>query len=188
MVSLTFNLVQHMACVGGLDLCFGRWDTPAHPIAGMPLAASPSPETHVDLDAHPVDFSATLFPGQDYNNARVLGEALMTSNMPVLTQLHVDFQRVDNFASNQISILETPRMGWHDVHMSLVGPVVLDIVQHFMERWNELKKRKYNDDPRYDWLAFPHDIEAAPNEPVARKSPSVYCPRCHSCPPRPSGS
>jgi len=66
-------------------------------------------------------------------------------------------------------------MGWHDVHMSLVGPAVLDIVQHFVERWNELKKRKYRDDPRYDWLALPHDIEAAPSEPVARKSPPMYC-------------
>ena len=33
-------------------------------------------------------------------------------------------------------------MPWHDVHMTLVGPVVLDIVQHFTERWNEIKKRK----------------------------------------------
>lgn len=48
-------------------------------------------------------------------------------------------------------------MAWHDVmqylstklevdfsqvHMTLVGPVVLDIVQHFTERWNELKLRK----------------------------------------------
>jgi len=31
--------------------------------------------------------------------------------------------------------------------MTLVGPVVLDIVQHFVERWNEIKKRKYKDDP-----------------------------------------
>lgn len=27
--------------------------------------------------------------------------------------------------------------------MTLCGPVVLDIVQHFVERWNEIKKRKY---------------------------------------------
>ena len=114
-----------------------------------------------------------MFPGQDYNNARVLGNVPDTYRIATDTA-HVDFQRVDNFASNQISILETPRMGWHDVHMSLVGPVVLDIVQHFVERWNELKKRKYQNDPRYDWLAFPHDIEAAPNEPVARTSPSTY--------------
>ncbi len=26
--------------------------------------------------------------------------------------------------------------------MTLCGPVVLDIVQHFVERWNEVKRRK----------------------------------------------
>ena len=26
--------------------------------------------------------------------------------------------------------------------MTLVGPSVLDVVQHFVERWNEIKKRK----------------------------------------------
>jgi len=26
--------------------------------------------------------------------------------------------------------------------MTLEGPVVLDIAQHFVERWNEIKKRK----------------------------------------------
>lgn len=28
------------------------------------------------------------------------------------------------------------------VHMTIDGPVVLDIVQHFVERWNEVKGRK----------------------------------------------
>ncbi|TFK51187.1 phospholipase D/nuclease [Heliocybe sulcata] len=123
------------ACIGGLDLCFGRWDTHTHPLA----------------DVHPTDFSLTLFPGQDYNNARIL-----------------DFQKVEQFASSTVSILESGRMPWHDVHMTLEGPVVLDIVQHFTERWNEVKKRKYRTDERYDWLALPHNINAAPNEPVAR--------------------
>ncbi len=43
------------ACIGGLDLCFGRWDTKSHPLA----------------DVHPADWRRTLFPGQDYNNARI---------------------------------------------------------------------------------------------------------------------
>jgi hypothetical protein len=63
-------------------MCFGRWDTHNHPLA----------------DVHPTDWSRTLFPGQDYNNARV-----------------IDFQHVDNYVSNAISIMETPRMPWHDV-------------------------------------------------------------------------
>ena len=28
------------------------------------------------------------------------------------------------------------------VHMTINGPVVLDIVQHFVEWWNEVKNRK----------------------------------------------
>ncbi|KAF5392458.1 hypothetical protein D9757_002249 [Collybiopsis confluens] len=126
---------NHVACIGGLDLCFGRWDTHNHPLA----------------DVHPTHWYKTLFPGQDYNNARIM-----------------DFQSVGDYASNQLNILEFARMPWHDTHMSLSGPVVLDVVQHFVERWNEIKKRKYRADTAFDWLAFPHDIQTAPNESVAR--------------------
>ncbi|KAF7358545.1 Phospholipase [Mycena venus] len=110
---------NHYACIGGLDLCFGRW-----------VGVSPSADTHTHTlaDVHPTDFSLTLFPGQDYNNARIM-----------------DFQNVYNYASNALSGLESARMPWHDVHMTLAGPVVLDIVQHFTERWNEIKKRKYRE-------------------------------------------
>ncbi|GEM06560.1 phospholipase D [Rhodotorula toruloides] len=44
-----------IACIGGLDICFGRWDTSSHPLS----------------DVHPTDFSRTLFAGRDYNNARI---------------------------------------------------------------------------------------------------------------------
>jgi phospholipase D1/2 len=77
----------------------------------------------------------------DYNNARVL-----------------DFQNVPNYVSNAVPIQEIARMPWHDVsskvayiynylygpqvHMTLEGTVILDIVQHFIERWNYIKRRK----------------------------------------------
>ena len=70
------------AAIGGLDLCFGRWDTHTHPLA----------------DVHPTDFSKSLFPGQDYNNARVM-----------------DFKEVGDYASNALSIQDVARMPWHDV-------------------------------------------------------------------------
>ncbi|KAG1796447.1 uncharacterized protein HD556DRAFT_1234604 [Suillus plorans] len=126
---------NHRGCVGGLDICFGRWDTHNHPLA----------------DVHPTDWSRTLFPGQDYNNARVL-----------------DFQNVDNYVSNAVSIMETPRMPWHDVHMTICGSVCLDLSQHFIERWNEVKRRKYRNDDRFDWLALPHNVALSPNEAVVR--------------------
>ncbi|EIW52191.1 phospholipase D/nuclease [Trametes versicolor FP-101664 SS1] len=126
---------NRMACIGGLDLCFGRWDTHNHPLA----------------DVHPTNPEDTLFPGQDYNNARIM-----------------DFANVPNYVSNGLSAIESARMPWHDVHMTLTGTVVLDIVQHFVERWNEVKKRKYRNDERFDWLALPHDVELSPNEAVVR--------------------
>ncbi|KAK2462177.1 hypothetical protein APHAL10511_005809 [Amanita phalloides] len=130
---------NHFAAIGGLDLCFGRWDTHNHPLA----------------DAHPTQLDRTLFPGQDYNNARVK-----------------DFKDVYNYASSTLSILESPRMPWHDVHMTFIGPVVLDVVQHFVERWNEVKKRKYKNDDQYPWLALPHDL-GIPEEAIYRH-PHLY--------------
>ncbi|KAG4429802.1 hypothetical protein IFR05_014713 [Cadophora sp. M221] len=42
------------AFIGGVDICFGRWDINSYPIA----------------DAHPSNLEDILFPGQDFNNAR----------------------------------------------------------------------------------------------------------------------
>jgi phospholipase D1/2 len=58
------------AAMGGLDACYGRWDTRDHPLA----------------DVHPTEFFKSLFPGQgevlsyfqlteltqDYNNSRIM--------------------------------------------------------------------------------------------------------------------
>jgi phospholipase D1/2 len=58
------------AFMGGLDLCYGRWDTNQHPIA----------------DAHPGNLDRIVFPGQDFNNARILGKHLhLRTNFAKLT-------------------------------------------------------------------------------------------------------
>ncbi|GAA5985829.1 hypothetical protein JCM5350_006905 [Sporobolomyces pararoseus] len=123
-----------IACIGGLDICFGRWDTKTHPLS----------------DCHVTDFSRLLFPGQDYNNARVQ-----------------DFQQVDEWVSNQQSRLETARMPWQDVHSMIQGPAVLDIAQHFVERWNFVGHLKYRHDDRFPPLAFPHHVEPDEQPPSA---------------------
>ncbi|GAA5922074.1 uncharacterized protein JCM15063_003177 [Sporobolomyces koalae] len=125
------------ATIGGLDLCFGRWDTRTHPLS----------------DVHPTDFARVLFPGQDYNNARVQ-----------------DFQAVDHWVSNQQSRLETARMPWQDVHSMIQGPVVFDIAQHFVERWNFVKHLKYKHSHRFPALAFPHVVnpDERPQPAIAR--------------------
>ncbi|KAM3506697.1 hypothetical protein MY10362_002225 [Beauveria mimosiformis] len=80
-------IVDETLCfMGGLDLCFGRWDTNSHPIA----------------DAHPGDLDAIIFPGQDYNNARIL-----------------DFANVDDWSQNKLDRTQNSRMGWSDVALCM---------------------------------------------------------------------
>ena len=89
------------AFMGGLDLCYGRWDSNQHSIA----------------DAHPGDLDQLVFPGQDYNNARIM-----------------DFSDVSNWENNKLDRKYNSRMGWSDVSICLTGPVVEDLRAHFAQR------------------------------------------------------
>ncbi|KAF2127758.1 phospholipase-like protein PldA [Dothidotthia symphoricarpi CBS 119687] len=110
-----------MAFIGGLDLCYGRWDEKQHPLS----------------DVHPSGIQNQIFPGQDFNNNRIL-----------------DFEGVEDWRSNKLNKLEYGRMPWHDVSMGIIGPAVYDIAEHFALRWNFVKREKYKRDERYDWLTL----------------------------------
>ena len=112
------------AFMGGIDLCYGRWDTNQHSIA----------------DCHPSDMNRVCFPGQDYNNARIM-----------------DFQDVTNFQNNKLDRTKYPRMGWSDLSISLQGPVVDDLKEHFVQRWNFIYNDKYdlkNEGGRYQRITY----------------------------------
>ena len=114
---------QNLVFMGGIDLSYGRWDTIQHPIA----------------DAHPGNVDESVFPGQDYNNARVM-----------------DFKNLDNWKKNKLSRLTTSRMGWQDISVSFTGSAVVDVCKHFVQRWNFIHGLKYNSglpkDRRYEKL------------------------------------
>jgi len=112
----------NVAFIGGLDLCFGRWDNHQHQLA----------------DVHPAGVATEIWPGQDFNNTRIM-----------------DFQKVDDWKSNEVSKAEYGRMPWHDVAMGLIGECVYDIAEHFILRWNFVKRDKYKRDDRFDWLLMP---------------------------------
>ncbi|KAI5463068.1 hypothetical protein BGZ63DRAFT_380430 [Mariannaea sp. PMI_226] len=108
-----------MAFIGGLDLCFGRWDAHHHPLS----------------DVHPEGVQEEVFPGQDFNNNRIM-----------------DFKQVSQWQENELSKAEYGRMPWHDVAMAVIGPCVYDIAEHFVLRWNFVKRDKYKRDERFDWI------------------------------------
>ncbi|KAI8047669.1 uncharacterized protein B0P05DRAFT_565544 [Gilbertella persicaria] len=108
-------VVDHeVAFIGGIDQCFGRWDTPAHQVVDD---ASP------ELD--PSNTHPQIWPGKDYSNPRI-----------------IDFHTLDKpFEDNQDRTL-LPRMPWHDMSMRIVGPSARDVARHFIQRWNFLRRKK----------------------------------------------
>ncbi|KAL4937712.1 hypothetical protein BDV06DRAFT_232383 [Aspergillus oleicola] len=126
---------QTVAFMGGLDLSFGRWDTIQHPIA----------------DAHTRSLDEIVFPGQDYNNARIM-----------------DYANLDKWESNTLSRLTTSRLGWEDISVSLTGRTVNHLCEYFVDRWNFVYNMKYNvDHPglrKYEPLPPPTTTLLPPSE------------------------
>ncbi|KAI0900153.1 phospholipase D/nuclease [Annulohypoxylon nitens] len=124
---------RRIAFMGGLDMCFGRWDTNSHPIA----------------DAHPGNIDEVVFPGQDFNNARVY-----------------DFEGVNNWDHNKLDRTKSSRMGWSDIAISLKGPIVGSLIDHFTDRWNFIFGEKYTkrDAGKYDRINSNGPSERAPEQ------------------------
>jgi phospholipase D1/2 len=132
-----------IAFMGGLDLCYGRWDTNQHAIA----------------DAHPHDLNAIVFPGQDYNNARVM-----------------DFDDVVHWQNNKLDRKTSSRMGWSDISVSLYGPAVQDLRRHFVDRWNFILDEKYTvrRDARYLRLSLTGPVGGTSSRPPSSQQGTPY--------------
>ncbi|KAK7207317.1 hypothetical protein BZA70DRAFT_286679 [Myxozyma melibiosi] len=118
-------IVDHMILfVGGLDLCFGRWDTPQHVL-------NDNKPTGFDRGSE-VDFGqdTQLWIGKDYSNARVQ-----------------DFYELNKPYDDMYDRTKVPRMPWHDVHMQMVGQPARDAARHFVQRWNYLIRQKRSTRP-----------------------------------------
>lgn len=89
---------------------------------------------HAMADVHS-NMADDIFPGQDYNNNRIL-----------------DFQTVQDWQTNALDKVEYPRMPWHDVSMGIIGDCVQDVAEHFVLRWNFVKRDKYKRNQRVDWI------------------------------------
>lgn len=101
-----------IAYMGGLDLCYGRWDTSQHVLTD---------EDYTEPDGA----KGPIWRGKDYANERVMEYA----------ELNKPFE--DMFDRSRV-----PRMPWHDVGLQLVGQPARDLCRHFIQRWNLLIRTK----------------------------------------------
>ncbi|KAL8777149.1 MAG: hypothetical protein Q9213_007988, partial [Squamulea squamosa] len=114
-------IVDHVvAFVGGIDLCFGRWDTPQHSVVDDKM-------TGFELSDMPKDADhCQMWPGKDYSNPRVQ-----------------DFYALDKPYEEMYDRSKVPRMPWHDISMQVIGQPARDLTRHFVQRWNfVLRQRK----------------------------------------------
>ncbi|KAI1939888.1 Phospholipase D1 [Ophidiomyces ophidiicola] len=113
-------IVDHtLAFVGGIDLCFGRWDTPQHPLTDDKLTGFELTDAPKDAD------HCQLWPGKDYSNPRVQ-----------------DFYDLDKPYEEMYDREVVPRMPWHDISMHVVGQPARDLTRHFVQRWNYILRQR----------------------------------------------
>ncbi|SMY19257.1 unnamed protein product [Zymoseptoria tritici ST99CH_1A5] len=103
-----------MAFVGGVDLCFGRWDDPCHSLTDDKLTGFEA-DQNVPRDSE----HCQVWPGKDYSNPRVQ-----------------DFYALDKPYEEMYDRTKVPRMPWHDIAMQIVGQPARDVGRHFVQRWN----------------------------------------------------
>ena len=110
-----------MAFVGGVDLCFGRWDDPAHSLTDDKLTGF-----EVDGWNGPRNSdTCQMWPGKDYSNPRVQ-----------------DFYALDRPYEEMYDRTKVPRMPWHDIAMCIVGQPARDVARHFVQRWNYILRQR----------------------------------------------
>ena len=113
---------RNIAFVGGIDLCFGRWDTHNHELTDdYPL--HPCAEENGQCGKIKRKPRYRRWVGKDYGNT-FLGGSRTELDRPV-----------DDYVNRS----DTPRMPWHDVGCLFTGPPVHDVAKHFIQRYNSAK-------------------------------------------------
>ncbi|GAA5869931.1 hypothetical protein JCM3774_000531 [Rhodotorula dairenensis] len=109
--------------MGGLDLCFGRWDTPGHVLVDDGPNYADSPDAK-HLNREEVE-RGQIWPGKDYSNQRVL-----------------DFHTLQKPFEDMYDRSKVPRQPWHDIGLQIIGQPARDLCRHFIQRWNYLLRTK----------------------------------------------
>ncbi|XP_028402256.1 phospholipase D zeta 1-like [Dendronephthya gigantea] len=118
-----------VAFVGGIDLCYGRWDTRKHELMDeYPIHSAVNGSEVSDDQENPRSHrNHARWIGKDYRNTFYNTEKRTDWDEPL--------KGYDGVDRNAI-----PRMPWHDVSCAFTGEAVYDCVSHFRDRYNVITK------------------------------------------------
>lgn len=115
---------RSIAFVGGIDLCFGRWDTHNHELTD-PFPPHPCVLESDNCVRIPEESTMqySRWIGKDYGNTFLYGART----------------NLDEPMKDYVDRSKDPRMPWHDVACSVTGHPALDVAKHFIQRYNNIK-------------------------------------------------
>lgn len=150
-------IVDNTVCfLGGIDLCFGRWDTPGHVLTDdhqfsySNEGIKPSNTTPVRTTSNEKSSSSGVASSSDSNEKIQNGDKISDG----VHAYHIfpgkdysnprkkDFFNLPEPNEDMYDRQVTPRMPWHDIHMVTGGQVARDLARHFVQRWNYLIRQK----------------------------------------------
>lgn len=155
-------IIDNSVCfLGGIDLCFGRWDTPDHVLVddgsysysaqkinttintNVPLSSSSSSDKQNNIikESHKMYSNIENSPMASINSEN-------NSNFHMFPGKDYSNPRKKDFFELSAPYKDmydrniVPRMPWHDIHMVTGGQVARDLARHFVQRWNYLMRQK----------------------------------------------
>ncbi|WP_374515356.1 phospholipase D-like domain-containing protein [Niveibacterium sp.] len=112
----------YLAFVGGIDLAYGRWETPAFEVVL-------DPNIHIINDGY---------------NMQVSPSREMTQHEKSLTEEKSDrpgFSTSKYPDQKLLNPTQQPRQPWNDVAVRIKGPAAFDVFVNFVLRWNSFAKQ-----------------------------------------------
>lgn len=114
----------HTAFLGGIDLAYGRWETPEFNVVI-------NPDLHVINDA----YNMQVVPARNATPDEINLTKIQPDGRPGFVKPHY------TGGSKLLDPQTQPREPWNDVAVRIVGPSTYDVFVNFVLRWNSFAKQ-----------------------------------------------
>eukprot|EP00794_Sanderia_malayensis_P012984 gene12984-14322_t len=162
---------QKIAFLGGVDLCYGRWDNNKHKLTDFGSARPQmftSTETHIFnmtkmfVDTEAISAAASAATDPSLPRAAQDQQAIAAADEVDSQKYFIgkdycnpylkDVLEVDKPLEDAIDRNVHPRMPWHDIAAVVYGAAARDVARHFIQRWNFTKLEKVKEFETYPLL------------------------------------
>ncbi|XP_047143825.1 phospholipase D1 isoform X2 [Hydra vulgaris] len=159
---------QKICFLGGLDLCFGRWDDSFHRITDFGSATPSFKRKNDNVIRNSSDLNCFT---QSYNSMQQIAVTNFAGAKNFIGKDYSnpyvkDITEVDKPFTDSINRNLIPRMPWHDIGALFIGSPAQDVARHFIQRWNLTKHEKAKED-----LSIPFLL---PKSLISEKDPERF--------------